>query len=163
MLTIGQLAKQTDNSTVTIRYYEKCGLIPSSTRSDGGYRLYPETLIPRFQFIKNAKLVGFSLNEIKELLFLQNLPHSKGQNIKDITIKKASIIKDKIKALKKMQRALERLIHSCDGQMPVKECPILGTLYANVSKCVKKSTTKKGINRALSTHYKYTIKAQHKK
>ncbi|MFN3233857.1 MAG: MerR family transcriptional regulator [Gammaproteobacteria bacterium] len=66
MLTIGQLAKLTNTTPVAIRYYEREGLIPKSTRSKGGYRLYPKELVPRFYFIQNAKSVGFSLDEIKE-------------------------------------------------------------------------------------------------
>lgn len=155
MLTIGQLAKITDNSTVTIRYYEKYGLIPSSKRSDGGYRLYPESLIPRFRFIKNAKLVGFSLDEIKELLLLQALPHSKGQHIKDITIKKLSAIKEKINSLQKMQRALKHLAASCNGQMPIQECPILEALFTENKKELESYllTTRKHQTHEQCTHH----------
>jgi len=72
MLTIGQLAKKADATPVTIRYYERQGLIPKSKRSQGGFRLYPESVISRFNFIKNAKAVGFSLDEIKELMAFQH-------------------------------------------------------------------------------------------
>lgn len=62
MLTIGQLAKLTNTTSVAIRYYKREGLIPKSTRSKGGYRLYSEKIVPRFYFIQNAKSVGFSVN-----------------------------------------------------------------------------------------------------
>lgn len=79
--TIGKLAKLVQQTPVTIRYYEKIGLIPASKRSEGGFRLYPETIIRRFYFIQNAKLIGFDLSEIKSLLNLET-NQSSSQQIK---------------------------------------------------------------------------------
>ncbi len=101
LLTIGKLAKLTGTTAVTIRFYEKHGLLPKSKRSEGGYRLYPEEVIPRFHFIRNAKAVGFSLEEIKT----------------------------KISQLKKMQKALESWVKVCDGKGSIDKCPILENLY----------------------------------
>lgn len=129
MLTIGQLAKLTNTTPVAIRYYEREGLIPKSTRSKGGYRLYPEELVPRFYFIQNAKSVGFSLDEIKELLSLQQKKNVKSQAIKDITQYKIDEIKEKIKALNKMQDALTQWAAACDGKVSIEDCPILERLY----------------------------------
>ena len=132
MLTIGQLAKLTNTTPVAIRYYEREGLIPKSTRSKGGYRLYPEELVPRFYFIQNAKSVGFSLDEIKELLSLQQKKNVKSQAIKDITQYKIDEIKEKIKALNKMQDALTQWAAACDGKVSIEDCPILERLYRSL-------------------------------
>ena len=129
MLTIGQLAKMTSTTSVTIRYYEKQGLIPKSKRSQGGYRLYPEGLISRFHFIQNAKAVGFSLEEIKELLSLQHKKNVTSKTIKDLTLSKTDEIKDKIKILNQMQKVLAKWADACDGKVPIEQCPILENLY----------------------------------
>ena len=129
MLTIGQLAKLTNTTPVAIRYYEREGLIPKSTRSKGGYRLYPKELVPRFCFIQNAKSVGFSLDEIKELLSLQQRKNLKSQAVKNITQSKIDEIKDKIKTLNKMQEALMQWTAACDGKVSIEDCPILEQLY----------------------------------
>lgn len=129
MLTIGQLAKLTETTSVTIRYYEREGLIPKSTRSKSGYRLYPKKLIPRFHFIQNAKSVGFSLNEIKELLALQQKKNASSQAIKDVTQSKIDEIKNKIKVLNQIKKLLEKWTEACDGKASIEQCPILENLY----------------------------------
>lgn len=62
-----QLAKMADINSETVRYYEKNGLIPEPSRTDSGYRLYSEETLARIEFIKMAKLCGFTLNQIKRL------------------------------------------------------------------------------------------------
>ena len=129
MLTIGQLAKCTDTTAVTIRYYERHDLISKPKRSQGGFRLYPESVISRFHFIKNAKAVGFSLEEIKELLSLQQNKKSPSKAVKDLTLVKIDEIKDKTDILKKMQKTLVTWADACDGKVPIEQCPILEQLY----------------------------------
>lgn len=129
LLTIGKLAKLTGTTAVTIRFYEKHGLLPKSKRSEGGYRLYPEDVIPRFHFIRNAKSVGFSLEEIKILLDLQKSKNSTSKHVRDTTIEKIEEIKTKIDQLKKMQKALESWVNVCDGKVSIDKCPILENLY----------------------------------
>ncbi|MFZ0219566.1 MAG: heavy metal-responsive transcriptional regulator [Candidatus Aquirickettsiella sp.] len=126
--TIGKLAKLVQKTPVTIRYYEKIGLIPESKRSEGGFRLYPESLIRRFYFIQNAKLIGFDLNEIKNLLNLET-NQSPSQQIKSCMQQKISHIEAKIKGLQRIKQALMHWEQDCDGNITIAECPILQTLY----------------------------------
>lgn len=127
-LTIGQLAKCTGLTAVTIRYYERCGLLPKLKRSRGGFRLYPEALIPRFYFIQNAKAVGFTLDEIKALLDLQ-ARKATSQQVKTRTQQKIQDIDAKITTLQKMKRALSQWEQACDGKIAIDQCPILENLY----------------------------------
>lgn len=126
--TIGKLAKLVQKTPVTIRYYEKIGLIPMSKRSVGNFRLYPESLVRYFYFIQNAKLVGFDLNEIKCLLDIETnqLP---SQQIKLRMQQKISYIETKIKGLQRIKQALMDWENACDGSVSITECPILKTLY----------------------------------
>jgi MerR family copper efflux transcriptional regulator len=71
-LTIGRLAKQVSIGIETIRFYERQGLIEPPPRTDSNYRVYPEEEVNRLRFIKRAKNLGFTLSEIKELLFIRS-------------------------------------------------------------------------------------------
>lgn len=132
-LTIGQLAKKTGLTTVTIRYYERCGLLPKLERSQGGYRLYPESIIGRLNFIHNAKSVDFDLKEIKSLIDLQDSTAS-SQAIKERTQQKIHEIQLKISVLQKMEATLTQLDKSCDGKSLMSQCPILKGLHKQPKK-----------------------------
>ena len=127
-LTIGKLAKQAGIGIETIRFYERQGLIPPPARTDSNYRIYSEEEVGRLKFIKRAKLLGFTLNEIKDLLTLQHNPHATKADIKQRTDEKIINIREKISDLKLMLGALEHLSGACDGHGPLDECPILEAL-----------------------------------
>lgn len=128
-LTIGELAKVTGVTKVAIRYYERCGLLPKAARSASGYRWYPENMIGRIRFITNAKSVGFTLEEIQALFNLQAQQKTSSRQIKTRTLEKLALIQEKIQSLQKIASALEQLAASCDGRIPLRECPILEALY----------------------------------
>ena len=122
--TIGQIAKLTDNTPVTIRYYEKIGLLLNIKRGTGGYRWYSEAAIPVLRFIKNSKAIGLNLTEIKELLMLRN-SGAPSLSIKKKTQERIRIINNKIDELTAVRDALSTWEQACDGKCPVDQCPIL--------------------------------------
>jgi MerR family copper efflux transcriptional regulator len=134
-LTVGQLAKLTSLTTVTIRYYERCGLLPKAVRSAGGYRTYSDDIIYRLRFIKNAKSLGFSLEEIQELLSSQIVHSTSPQDVKALTLAKLTLIRAKITSLKQIEQALENLTSRCNGKGALHDCPILKALYESPSAC----------------------------
>ncbi len=127
-LTIGELAKAAQISKVAIRYYERCGLLPKAARRASGYRQYPQSVIARIRFIKNAKAVGFSLEEIAELLALQQNPDATSQDIRNRTLAKWKISQEKLLTLQRIVLLLEHMLLMCDGKVPKEQCPILETL-----------------------------------
>lgn len=127
-LTIGKIAKQAGIGIDTIRFYERQGLIEPPQRTESNYRIYTKSDITRIRFIRRAKKLGFSLNEIKELLSLRHDPNASKADIKTRTEKKIEDIKQRIQDLSKMLHALESLTAACDGQGPIEECPILEAL-----------------------------------
>lgn len=127
-LTIGELAKRVHCTDVTIRYYERCGLIKPTARSAGGYRLYDQHALATLIFIVNAKAVGFDLAEVKALLTLQSNNGSSAQ-VKQKAQAKLREIDEKIAVLQSMKSVLSSWERSCDGKMPLAECPILSHLY----------------------------------
>jgi len=127
-LTIGRLAKQVGLGIETVRFYERQGLIKPPPRTDSNYRIYPVEEVGRLKFIKRAKDLGFTLKEIKELLFMQHDPHATKADIKKRTVEKIEDIKKKVRDLSKIQGALEHLAGTCDGHGPLSECPIMDAL-----------------------------------
>ena len=125
MYSIGQIAKKSEVSVETIRYYEKEGLLEKPQRKEGGYRQYNDDVIERLSFIQQAKSLGFTLTQIKELLSLEVKQGTSSKDIKDIAQSKLGDIEEKIKMLKKMQKILKELVTQCDGKGPVEQCPIL--------------------------------------
>ncbi len=124
-LTIGKLAKLTGVNIETIRYYERRGLMPEPPRTPSGYRLYSSYDITRIRFIRQAQGLGFTLNEISELLSLRVDPNMSCAEVKARTRQKIKEIDAKIGALKEMKKALSFLEQRCSGIGPTSHCPIL--------------------------------------
>ncbi len=124
-----QIAKEADVNVETLRFYEKKGLIPQPIRTDSGYRQYPEETIYRIQFIKNAKRLGFTLKEIKELLSITIVTKKQCQQVKDEIENKLTEVGEKIKNLQEINHALKSLRKKCDEGGIDGKCPILKFLY----------------------------------
>jgi MerR family copper efflux transcriptional regulator len=127
-LTIGEVAEQGGVHIETLRYYERRGLLEKPPRSASNYRQYPETAVRRVRFVKRAQELGFSLNDIKELLSLQAAPEAGCAEIRAHAEAKMKAIEDKISSLTAMKKALSRLVTACSGEGPLSECPILESL-----------------------------------
>lgn len=124
-LKSGQLAKQAGVNVETLRYYERRGLIQEPPRRESGYRIYPTSSIDRLRFIKGAQELGFTLDEIKELLALKVDGRASSGGVRERALNKVTQIDSKIGALTQMRNALSDLIDKCDGNHPTSECPIL--------------------------------------
>jgi len=127
-LTIGQLAKEAQVNVETVRHYERRGLMPEPPRRESGYRQYPLDSVARIRFIKRAQELGFSLQEISELLSLRIDPDTTCGDIKRKAELKVADIERKIRTLRGMKKALTKLVSSCRGRGPTSECPILEML-----------------------------------
>lgn len=129
-LSRGALAKRSQVNAETIRYYEKIALLPEPERSEGGHRLYQDADLNRLCFIKRCREIGFSLNEIRELLSLVDGQLVSCERVKHIADSHLLDIAAKIADLKKMQRTLNKLTASCSGS-DVPECAIIEALQAS--------------------------------
>jgi DNA-binding transcriptional MerR regulator len=129
MLTIGKLAALAETSTDTLRYYEREGLIKPADRTESGYRLYDKDSARRIHFIKQAQHCGFTLTEIRDLLVLRSRDAACCGDVRNRAIEKKLQLEHKIKAMKSMSKALDRLIADCANEArPVGECTILAAL-----------------------------------
>jgi MerR family transcriptional regulator, copper efflux regulator len=127
-LTIGDVAEQAQVHIETLRYYERRGMLARPTRSRSNYRLYSEETVQRVRFIKRAQALGFSLNDIKELLSLRAAPDVDCADVRAHAEAKMQDIDNKITALNAMKDALSTLVAQCSGEGPLTNCPILASL-----------------------------------
>jgi MerR family transcriptional regulator, copper efflux regulator len=128
-MTVGALAKQAGVKIDTIRYYERHGLLPKPPRTNSGYRTFTHGSVERLRFIKQAQALGFTLNEVKQLLALQVSPRTTCGDVRERAQAKVTDIQQKIDALQAMKRALEQLVSACAGDGPASECSFLATLH----------------------------------
>ena len=127
-LTIGKLARRAGLGIETVRFYEREGLVAPPPRTASNYRVYPEEEVARLLFIKRAKALGFTLNEIRELLALSHDPHTTRADIKERTLAKIEDVERKIRDLARIKKALEHLATECDGVGPLEGCPIIAAM-----------------------------------
>ena len=128
LMNIGNVAKRTGVSVETIRFYERKGLVEAPPRKDSGYRQFADSDIKRLLFIQQAKTLGFSLMEIKELLSIKDDPDTSSREVKSMALTKLNSIEEKIKMLQRMKLTLKSLVDSCPGEGPKRHCPILEAL-----------------------------------
>ena len=126
-LTIGRLAGQAAVGIDTVRFYERRGLLPEPSRTAAGYRLYADDIVARLRFIRRAKSLGFSLDEIGNLLDLHDRGGQKSA-VKQLTQRKLAQINAKIADLSKIRDVLRELESECSGTGDVSGCPIIETL-----------------------------------
>jgi MerR family mercuric resistance operon transcriptional regulator len=124
-LTIGRLAKAAGVGVETVRYYQSRGLLRVPP-ANGGFRVYAAAAIDRIAFIKRAQVLGFTLNEVRSLLDLED-----GRNrraIQAVTQARLGQIEEKLADLHRMREVLSELLHRCRQAGPTQACPIIATL-----------------------------------
>ena len=128
-MTRGELAKRADVNRETIRYYERRGLIPRPERGvSNDYRIFAPETLQRLRFIKGAQSLGFTLNEIGDLLDLRADPEIGCSDVKAKALAKVDEVDQKIRELRRMRKALTSVVDQCTGEGPLDECPILEAL-----------------------------------
>jgi Hg(II)-responsive transcriptional regulator len=126
--TIGQLAKRANVNLETIRFYERRGLLPEPPRNKSGHRQYSIKDLRRTEFIKRTQSLGFSLQEISDLLSLRVESGKTCADVKQRVKAKLIDVEEKIKTLQRMREVLQRLEADCPGKGSLNDCPILETL-----------------------------------
>ena len=130
MLQIGEVAKKGGIGVETVRYYEKTALMPDPPRTEGGHRIYSLELLKRLTFIRRSRELGFSIDQISELLLFVDEPgHSCGE-VKGMALLHARAIQSKIDDLNRLQMALNEMAAHCKGgRYKVEDCPIIDALF----------------------------------
>jgi len=129
-VAIGQAAERAGVSARMVRHYEGLGLLASVARTDSGYRQYTEADVHSLRFIRRARDLGFSMDEIAQLLGLWQDKARASSQVKQIAQKHIDNLAERIAAMQAMQRSLQTLVGCCHGdERP--DCPILDDLAAN--------------------------------
>lgn len=123
--TIGELARHAGVNIQTVHYYERRKLLLPVGRTDSGYRLYDEEALKRLRFIRHAKELGFTLEEIRGLLDLKVQSTVACERVKEKAKVKLKNVEQKIKALRSVKITLKELVKACEKRQVTEECPIL--------------------------------------
>jgi DNA-binding transcriptional MerR regulator len=127
-LSIGALAKAAGVKVVTVRYYESVKLMPEPPRSDGKYRVYKREHLHRLRFIRRCRDLGFTLDQVRELLRLSLQGKHDCSGVERITAKHLEDIERKIAGLKNLAAELRRISRQCPGNRTIADCRILEAL-----------------------------------
>jgi MerR family transcriptional regulator, mercuric resistance operon regulatory protein len=126
-MRIGTAAEQSGVNVQTLRYYERRGLLPRAPRRTSGYREFPDDAVRIVRFVKRAQDLGFTLDEVEELLRLRNEKRRDRRRIRAVAEARVRDIGRRIAELQAMKKALAHLIHCCEEGSTL-ECPILEAL-----------------------------------
>ena len=130
-MNIGQVAKVSGINAKLIRHYESIGIIPKASRSDSGYRVYSDADVHVLTFVKRARILGFSMKEIKKLLGLWRNRSRASKEVKSLAFKHIEEMESKIKSLQEMVKTLKHLSNHCHGDSRP-DCPIIDDLASNI-------------------------------
>lgn len=127
-MRISEVAALAGVPTATVRYYERRGLIAEAARTPAGYRQYGPEAARRLRFIKHSQELGFSLEEIQQMLALRIDDPAACARVEATTREKIQAVRQRLAELRRLERTLQDLVHACDRQRPTEPCPILGVL-----------------------------------
>jgi MerR family transcriptional regulator, mercuric resistance operon regulatory protein len=124
--TIGTLARQAGVNVETIRYYQRRRLVQEPARPLGGIRHYAQEHARRLRFIKEAQRLGFSLDEVGELLSLEDGLHCR--EVEEIAGQKLATVRERIAQLARIETVLAVLVGKCHGNRGKLRCPLISSL-----------------------------------
>lgn len=128
---IGELSQKSGVASHAIRFYERENLMPEPARTQANYRRYPEDALARLQFIMHAKQWGFTLEEIRELLMLQDANGDRA-DAKRIARKQLGKIRHQIQSLSRIETVLSKTLEECSGEGPMDGCPIIEAIAEEI-------------------------------
>ena len=126
---IGEAARRSSVSAKMVRHYESLGLLPSVHRTESGYRQYGDNEVHTLRFIRRARDLGFSMDEIAQLLKLWQNRRRSSAEVRRIASRHIDELSRKLEAMEAMRRTLQHLVHCCHGD-DRPDCPILEELAA---------------------------------
>ena len=126
-MTIGRLAQAAGVHVETVRYYQRRALVEAPRRPPGGVRRYGDAAVARLRFIRRAQEIGFTLEEIRQLLRLERTPGCR--DARTLAAAKLAAVRARIADLSRVRATLRRLVSQCDAES-ARSCPIIDSLAA---------------------------------
>jgi MerR family mercuric resistance operon transcriptional regulator len=127
ILTIGQLARDAGVSVETVRFYQRRGLLAEPGRPPGGIRRYSEADTERIRFVKAAQRLGFSLDDVEELLRLEDGTHC--SQARQLAERKLAEIRSRIDDLRRIESALDEMVGRCRAARGKVSCPLIASVH----------------------------------
>lgn len=127
-LKIGELAKRTECQVETVRFYEREGLLPEPSRTEGNYRLYDERHVERLSFIRHCRSLDMTLEEIRTLLEFRDAPEENFGGVNALLDEHIDHVGQRIAELKALEKQLKELRRRCADAQATKDCGILNEL-----------------------------------
>jgi DNA-binding transcriptional MerR regulator len=130
-LQIGVVARETGLTVDAIRFYEKSGLLKRPPRSEGGFRMFRQKDLEDLKFVRKAQELGFSLDEVRELLFLQSESVGACGHVREMLELKLASVREKVAELRKMETGLSEALRKCKRELRLSSsssgecCPVL--------------------------------------
>jgi len=143
-MNIGEASKATGISTKMIRYYESIGLISNALRTEAGYRVYSDNDVHALRFINKARDLGFSVDQMRDLLALWRDRSRASADVKAIALEHIGALETKARALQEMSKTLRHLADNCHGD-DRPDCPIIEGFAAATLASPKKRQPRFGI------------------
>jgi len=131
-MTIGKLAKKCGVGVETVRFYEREGLTLQPERKLSGYRIYSDLAVNQIYFIRQAKELGFTLKEIRDLMGLRLDGEQTCEEVRSLAEAKIADIEEKMALLQKMRTTLGELVVACKNNKQTESCPILKAIEKEV-------------------------------
>jgi DNA-binding transcriptional MerR regulator len=127
---IGDVSRQTGLSVHTIRFYEAEGLLREAARTDSGYRVFSPQTVEQLNFIRKAQELGFSLDEIRELLVLKDRSTNACSHVKSLVEEKLASVRGKLRELEAIEKDLKGVLTECKRELKHRHsvgghCPVL--------------------------------------
>lgn len=126
-LTIGAFAKAAGVNVETIRFYQRKGLLPEPEKPSGGIRRYGTTDVSRVRFVKSAQRLGFSLDEVAQLLKLEDGTHC--NETAAFAALHLADVRARLADLRRMESALSKLVKECGAHPDSLSCPLIAALH----------------------------------
>lgn len=127
-MRIGSVAEAAGVEVSTVRYYERRGLLAEPPRTESGYRQYDERTVDRIRFVRRAQDLGFTLEEIEELLALRVDDPTACREVEEATRAKLRSVDAKLSELGRLRSVLAGLVRACQDEKATDECPVLAML-----------------------------------
>ena len=139
-MRIGKVSREAGVNVQTLRYYERRGLLPKTGRLASGYREYDPATVGRIRFIKNAQELGFTLNEIGELLALRNTRSESQREVRALATRKIEEMERRIRQLTQMRDELAALVERCGEAQCKDDCVIIDAFDEGNEACRSPAT-----------------------
>lgn len=126
-LSIGELARRSGCKVQTVRYYEEIGLLPKSDRTEGNQRIFPGSSVERLAFVRHSRDLGFSIDDIRDLLQLADNPDISCADADGIARRHLAEVEQRLASLAALKTELERMVVMCRGGS-ISDCRVIETL-----------------------------------